>query len=79
MENNNEGVGKIIIDLFDNNDNDFFGDGEKHPWGNIKCASKYILVGMYEEGKVARSLFYMDKQKAEQLGRMLLMLSKTMN
>lgn len=79
MENNNNGVGKIIIDLFDDNVNDFFGDGEKHPWGNIKCASKNILVGMYEDGKVARSLFYMDKQQAEQLGRMLLMLSKTMS
>ena len=43
MENNNEGVGKIIIDLFDNNDNDFFGDGKKHPWGNIKCDSKDFI------------------------------------
>lgn len=79
MENNNEGVGKINIDLFYDNVNNFFGDGEKHPWGNIKCASKNILVGMYEDGKVAKELFMMDKQQAEQLGRMLLMLSKTMS
>ena len=52
---------KMIIDLLD----------EKIPWANIKVADGYILVGMYEDDKVARELFLIDRDKAKQLAKIL--------
>ena len=61
-------IGNIDIDLLDDRNN---------AWGKIKCTELRILIGMYEDGKVAKELFMMDKKQAEQLGKMLLLLSKS--
>ena len=61
-------IGNIDIDLLDDRNN---------AWGKIKCTESSILIGMYEDGKVAKELFMMDKKQAEQLGKMLLLLSKS--
>lgn len=52
---------KMIIDLLE----------ENIPWANIKVADGYILVGMYEDDKVARELFFIDRDKAKQLAKIL--------
>ena len=61
-------ISNIDIDLLDDRNN---------AWGKIKCTESSFLIGMYEDGKVAKELFMMDKKQAEQLGKMLLLLSKS--
>lgn len=61
-------IGNIDIDLLDDRNN---------AWGKIKCTERSLLIGMYEDGKVAKELFMMDKKQVEQLGKMLLLLSKS--
>lgn len=61
-------IGNIDIDLLDDRNN---------AWGKIKCTECGLLIGMYEDGKVAKELFMMDKKQAEQLGKMLLLLTKS--
>lgn len=71
MENK---IGKIVIELYSPN-----SDGDEHHWGQIEVSrSSGILIGMYEDGKVARKLFYMDKAQAKQLAQVLTMLSEGM-
>ena len=41
------------------------------PWGNVKISDADILVGMYEGGKVERTLFLMDRTQAKQLVKIL--------
>lgn len=62
--------GKITIDLTQ--------EGSKDPWCNIEVESVHndisVLVGMYECGIVARTLFLMDKAKLKQLHSVIGML-----
>ena len=58
---------RIRIDLIDKNN---------HTWGNIIYDSNYTLIGMYEDGKIARQLFVIDKTQLKQLINTLQMLIK---
>ena len=42
--------------------------GRDKPWANVKLKdSSYLLLGMYEGGKVERMLFNMNRKQVEQL------------
>ena len=42
--------------------------GRDKPWVNVKLEdSSYLLLGMYEGGKVERMLFNMNRKQVEQL------------
>ena len=45
-----------------------------HKWGQIIDDGERTLVGMYEEGKVERQLFYMDREQLRQLVNTLAMM-----
>lgn len=59
---------RIIIDLFEKD--------ALYPWGNIIDTNNRTLIGMYEEGKVARKLFWINKTQLRQLVNTLQMLIK---
>lgn len=42
-----------------------------HAWANVEINSDLCLVGMYEDGKIARRLFLMDREQAAQLVKIL--------
>ena len=45
-----------------------------HKWGQIVDDGVRTLVGMYEDGKVERLLFYMDREQLRQLVNTLAMM-----
>ena len=49
---------------------DLLREDEK-PWCNIKISDNSVLVGMYECGEIARTLFAMDREQAKQLVKIL--------
>lgn len=68
---NNRSIGKAVIDLKDHNE---------HIWGQVALHSdSQLLIGMYEDGKVARHLFFMNKEQVKQLANLLTVLSETMD
>lgn len=42
-----------------------------HAWANVVVDSESCLVGMYEDGKIARQLFLMDRESAAELAKIL--------
>ena len=44
-------------------------DGLK--WANVEIGNNTALIGMYEDGKIARKLFTIDKDQARQLVKIL--------
>ena len=40
---------------------------DEHKWGQIIDDGENTLVGMYENGKVERQLFYIDREQLKQL------------
>lgn len=42
-----------------------------HAWANVEIDDLSCLVGMYEDGKIARRLFLMDREQAAQLAKIL--------
>lgn len=46
-----------------------------HAWGHITYDKERTLLGMYEDGKVARELFYMDNNQLKQMAEVLTMLA----
>lgn len=46
-----------------------------HAWGHITHDKERTLLGMYEDGKVARELFYMDNDQLKQMAEVLTMLA----
>lgn len=42
-----------------------------HAWANVNIDNLYCLVGMYEDGKIARQLFSMNREQAAQLAQIL--------
>lgn len=72
MEKNDKNIGVAIIELFQPHNN---GD---YNWGQIQYSSKHVLVGMYEDNRIERQLFYMDKAQVKQLANTLSMLAETM-
>lgn len=46
---------------------DVIDDKYNHAFINIKANGEYVLISAYEDGKIARSLFYIDKQRLESL------------
>lgn len=59
---------RIVIDLFSH---DAF-----YPWANIIYKNGVTNIGMYEDGKIARNLFSMDRTQLKQLVNTLKMLIK---
>ena len=57
------------IDLFNGNK-----DNRPYAWANIQGDSRNILIGMYEDGGIARTLFFMDRERAIQLASTILLL-----
>lgn len=53
-------------------DIDIIHDG--HVWANVKHDSISTLIGMYEDGEVARQLFNIDNDRLPQLIQVLQML-----
>ena len=45
-------------------------EGE-HTWANAKITDNSILIGMYEGGEIARTLFLMNREQAKQLVKIL--------
>lgn len=72
MEANSKDIGDATIELFTQL------DGKSYNWAQIQHSKRHVLVGMYEDGKVARSLFYMNKSQVKQLANTLSMLAETM-
>ena len=66
-------IGKVVIDLVEK-----FDKGE-HTWAHIESDKKHVLIGMYEDGVVARQLFFMSKAQTKQLANILSMLADTMD
>lgn len=54
----------IELDLFDGN----------HKWAHVEDDGERTLIGMYEDGKVARTLFYIERERLKQLADALIML-----
>lgn len=46
---------------------DIIDDKHKHAFINIKANEEYVLISAYEDGNIARSLFYIDKQRLKSL------------
>lgn len=46
---------------------DVIDDKYNHAFINIKTTGENVLISAYEDGKIARSLFYIDKQRLESL------------
>lgn len=46
---------------------DIVDDKHNHAFINIEANEEYVLISAYEEGKIARNLFYIDKQRLESL------------
>ena len=42
-----------------------------HPWAKVLVSENFALIGMYEDGKIERSLFTIDRDKAKQLVKVL--------
>lgn len=40
---------------------DIIDDKHNHAFINIEANEEYVLISAYEDGKIARSLFYIDK------------------
>lgn len=53
---------KYKIDLIDDNE---------LKWGNIEISEDKVLIGMYEDGKIERKLFTIDRNQARQLVKIL--------
>lgn len=59
---------KINIDILD--------DDSNRPWANIQDDGRDILIGMYEDGKIERKLFFIDRKKLKKLARIINMILK---
>lgn len=70
---NEKSIGHVTIELVNTSKHD-----KPHKWGQIKSDGRHVLVGMYEDGEVARQLFYMNKANVKQLANVLTMLSETL-
>ncbi len=68
----NRNIGMAHIELYQQ-----LGDKD-YNWCHIEHNPRTVLVGMYEDGEVARSLFFMNKAQVKQLANTLIMLSETM-
>ena len=64
----------------ENTKNEFELTGEKYgidlsdngyPWAKVLVNENHALIGMYEDGKIERSLFTIDRDKAKQLVKIL--------
>lgn len=53
---NEKSIGHVTIELVNTSQHD-----KPHKWGQIISDGRHVLVGMYEDGNVARQLFYMNK------------------
>lgn len=40
-------------------------------WANVEIDNNMALIGMYEDGKIARTLFAIDRDQARQLVKIL--------
>lgn len=45
------------------------GDGLE--WANVEISKNTVLIGMYEDGKIERKLFTIDRDQARQLVKIL--------
>lgn len=59
---------RIVIDLF--------SQDVLYPWANIIYKNGVTNIGMYEDGKIAKKLFCMDRTQLKQLVNTLQMLIK---
>lgn len=58
---------QIKIELIGNDDT-------KNPWGQVIDDGISTLIGMYEDGKVARQLFLLNRKQLKQLSAVLNMI-----
>lgn len=58
---------QIKIELIDNGDT-------QNPWGQVIDDGTSTLIGMYENGKVARQLFLLNRKQLKQLSAVLNMI-----